>query len=203
MGTLGNLNHERFAQDAHKRIWSGQKRAEALTAAYLATVYEGDNPDSPSVQDNARRLANQKPVKDRLAELADYSSKLAGIDASWAMLELARRVKDFNLDDYLSPPGFGGRFFTIDEATRDQLGKLSELTIDEEIIEAGEDTMRKVRKIKLKPYDAAAIIGLMARIGGWEAPKKIAPTDADGNTLTLESLVTASMKPKEPAKQAA
>lgn len=203
MGALGNLKHERFAQDAHKRIWSGQKRSEALAEAYRLMMYEGDNPDSPSIADNARRLANQKPVKERLAELSDYSSKLAGIDASWAMLELARRVRDFNLDDYLSPPGQGGRFFTIDTATRDELGKLAELTIDEEIIEAGEETMRKVRKIKLKPYDAAAIIGLMARIGGWEAPKKIAPTTADGQTLTLETLVLEATKLRETTKTAA
>jgi len=203
MGALGNLNHERFCQEAHKRIWAGAKRKEALTEAYKIAVYEGDNPDLPSIGDNARRLANQKPVAARLAELADYSSRLAGIDASWAMLELARRVMDFNLDDYLSPPGQGGRFFTIDEATRDQLGKLSELTIDEEIIEAGDETMRKIRKIKLKPYDAAAIIGLMARIGGWEAPKKIAPTDAEGKTLTLESLVLEGQKLREAEKAAA
>ena len=51
MGALGNLDHERFCQAAHKRIWGGEQRAEALRAAYLETIYSGDNPENRSVGD--------------------------------------------------------------------------------------------------------------------------------------------------------
>lgn len=182
MGALGNLDHERFCQNAHKRIWSGEKRVPAFHAAYRETIYRGSNPDEQAIAPDVRRLRNRVEVKARLVELADYAAKLAGIDATWAMVQLKARVADFNLDDYLTPRGEGfQRFFDISNATREQLGKLSEMTIEEEIVDAGEDTMRKVRKIKIKPYDPASIIGLMARIAGWEAPKKVAPTNPEGD----------------------
>lgn len=175
MGVLGNRDHERFCQAAHARIWGGEKHVAAYTAAYRDTIYKGSNPNDQAIAPDVRRLRNRKEVKARLAELADYAAKMAGIDAGWAMLQLKARVADFNLDDYLTLRGDGfQRFFDISSASREQLGKLSELTIEEEIVDAGEDTMRKVRKIKLKPYDPASIIGLMARMAGWEAPKKIA-----------------------------
>ena len=111
MGALGNLDHERFCQAAHKRIWGGEQRAEALRAAYLETIYSGDNPENPSVGDNSRKLANQKPVKARLAELAEYAAKLASIDAGSALIELKQEldaIRAFNLDDFLSAPDENG-----------------------------------------------------------------------------------------------
>jgi hypothetical protein len=196
MGTLGNFDHERFCQAAHAKIWAGEKRSTALPAAYRETIYQGDNPDDRSIAPNARRLVQRKDVKERLAELAYYSSQLAGIDASWALIELARRVRKFNLADYLTGEGTN-RHFDISLCSRDDLAKLSELTIEEDILEAGEDTMRRVRKTRLKPYDPAAIIGLMAKIAGWEAPKKTELTGKDGVPL-LEQLVSASYE--TPAK---
>ncbi len=174
MGVLANLKHEKFCQSAHKRIWAGEKQVAAYHAAYREAIYEGDNPADKAIASNVRKVRNRVEVKARLTELAQYAAILAGTDAGWAMRQLKSRVNDFNLDDYLSP-GFGGqRFFDIANATREQLGRLAEMTIEEDIIEAGEDTMRKVRKIKIKPYDPASIIGLMARIAGWEAPKLVA-----------------------------
>lgn len=181
MGVLGNFDHERFCQAAHKRIWAGERHVAAYHAAYRETIYRGADPDEQAIAPNVRKLRNRKEVKARLAELADVAAKMAGLDAGLAMLQLKARIWDFNLDDYLSPRGDGfQRFFDISNATREQMGKLSEMTIEEEIVDAGEDTMRKVRKIKLKGHDPASVIGLMARIGGWEAPKKVAPTTPDG-----------------------
>jgi len=48
------------------------------------------------------------------------------------------------------------------------------------------------RKLKVRRVDPVTTIALMARIGGWEVPKKIAPTDAEGNDLNLLELVNAS-----------
>lgn len=39
-------------------------------------------------------------------------------------------------------------------------------------------------------------IALMAKIAGWEAPKKIAPTTPDGKALNLEDMIVASLVPK-------
>lgn len=182
MGVLGNFDHERFCQAAHKRIWAGERHVAAYHAAYREAIYRGSDPDEQTIAPNVRKLRNRKEVKARLNELADISAKLAGIDPAWAMVQLKMRVADFNLDDYLTPRMEGAqRFFDISATSREQLGKLSEITIEEDIVEAGEDTMRKVRKIKLKPYDPASIIGLMARIAGWEAPKKVAQTNPDGD----------------------
>jgi hypothetical protein len=169
--------HDRFCRELHRLICeTGGKIGRARKAAYVSVYGDGK-----SATDNARKLANKPHIKARLAELAAGASLLVKIDSGWAMLQLARRVEDFNLDDYLTPAGRGERYFDISNCSRELLGRLGEMTIEEEIVEAGEETMRKVRKIKLKPYDPAPIIGLMARIGGWEAPKKIAPTNPEGD----------------------
>lgn len=169
--------HDRFCRELHRLISeTGGKIGRARKAAYVAVYGEGK-----SASDNARKLANKPHIKARMAELAEAASKLCKLDAGWAMLQLGRRVEDFNLDDYLTPAGHGQRFFDISNCSRDLMGRLGEMTIEEEILEAGEETLRKVRKIKLKPYDPAPIFGLMARIGGWEQPKKIAPTNPAGD----------------------
>lgn len=171
MGALGNLDHERFCQAAHKRIWAGEKRVDALRSAYLEAIYTGDNPDGPSVTDNSRKLANQKLIRERLAELSDYAAKLAGIDASWGLIELKRElgaINDFNLDDFLSPPDADGhRFIDLSKVTREQMNLLTEMTT--------KDT-KYGREIKIKgPYrytDKVAIVMAMAKIAGWLAPEK-------------------------------
>lgn len=193
MGTLGNFDHERFCQAAHKRIWSGEQRKSALTAAYIECIFDGEDPNVPSVADNARKLANRPDVKGRMAELADFSAKLAGIDANWAVLR-AKRIADFDATEFLA-----GR------------GDLSDLPGDVEIAEEaapepaeGEERAapkRMLFKTKIKAADRLGAIAFMAKLMGWEAPKKTAFTDTAGNSL--ETLVVASMKPKESAPEAA
>ncbi len=174
--------HDRFCRELHRLICeTGGKIGRARKAAYVSVYGEGK-----SAADNARKLANRPHIRARLAELADGASLLVKIDGGWAMLQLARRVENFNIDDYLTPAGHGERYFDIANTSRELLGRLSEMTIEEDIVEAGEETLRKVRKIKLKPYDPAPIIGLMARIGGWESPKKIEATGKDGAPLVPE-----------------
>lgn len=194
MGALGNLDHERFCQALHKRVWAGEKRGSARTAAYRDTMYSGDNADDTALAANARRLANRKEILGRLKELAEFSAKLAGVDSGWALVklkQLAELIDDFNLEDYLGPADDRGiRLFNLALVPRDKMGRLSELSIEEK---DGE------RKIKLKGPAKADLVGplaLMARIAGWEAPKKIAPVTPDGNALTLEDLVGASMVAK-------
>jgi hypothetical protein len=206
MGALLNHDHERFCQELRKRILAGEKRASARVGAYRATMYTGKAIDDTALSPNARRLANRKDVAARLGELDDFAAKLAGIDSGWALLKLkklADAIENFNLDDYLGPVNDKGRrYFDLSRVPPEKLAILSELAIDDTTIvkpslEEGEpDEIHHSRKMKLKGPAKADMVGpiaLMARIAGWEAPKKIAPTDKDGKDLSLGDLVAASM----------
>jgi hypothetical protein len=197
MGVLGNLEHERFCQALHKRVWAGERRSTARTEAYRETMYTGDRPDDAAIAPNARRISNRKDIKARLAELSRYSSMLAGIDASWALVKL-KRYTDFNVNDYLTPPNEAGlRLFNIGKVPPEKLELLSELMV-EEFTEGKGAPAVGVRRTKIKGHDPIAVLGLMARIAGWEAPKKVAPTNAEGETLTLEQLVSVSFEIAKP-----
>lgn len=205
MGALGNHDHERFVQAAHARLWAGVKRAAALTAAYRETMYTGTASDDAALAPNARRLANRRDVAARLRELNEFAAKLAAIDSGWALLKLKRLADDiegFNLDDYLGPVNEKGRrYYDLSKVPPDKLRLLSELSIeDTTIVKPGEegepDEVHHHRKMKLRgpaKADLVSPLALMARIAGWEAPKKIAATDKDGKDLSLGDLVEASM----------
>lgn len=205
MGALGNHDHERFCQAVHSRIWAGEKRAKALPSAYRETMYTGTAADDAALAPNARRLANRKDVGARLKELDEFAAKLAGIDSGWALLKLKRLaedIEDFNLDDFLGPANDKGRrYYDLSKVPPDKLRLLSELTIeDTTIVKPGEegeaDETHHHRKMKLRgpaKVDLVGPLALMARIAGWEAPKKIAATDKDGKDLSLGDLVAASM----------
>lgn len=195
MGVLVNPDHERFCQEVHRRILAREARGQARTAAYREHIYRATTAP-PATDDqlaaNARRLAGQKQIRERLAELADFAAKLAGIDASWAMVELKSLLADvrgFNLDDYLGPPDEdGNRYYDLSKVPRDTLGRLTEYSIESSTVFVGEGEdkePREIRKVRLKgpskTPEAVAILALMARIQGWEAPKKIAPTNAAGD----------------------
>lgn len=195
MGVLGNFDHERFCQAAHRRLWAGEKRATALPLAYRETMYSGDSEDDAAIAPNARRLANRKDVKARLAELAAYSAQLAGIDAAWGLVKL-KRYAEFNVDDYLSPRNDAGlRFFDVGKVSSDKLGLLSELSI-EEFTEGRGENATDIRKTKIKGHDPIAALALMARIAGWEAPKKIAPTTPDGQQSWQPEPITDEQRAK-------
>lgn len=214
MSALGNLDHERFCQALHKRVWAGEKRSTARTAAYRDTMYSGDNADDSALAANARRLANRKDILARLKELAEFSAKLAGVDSGWALVKLkalADDIEGFNLDHYLGPPNDKGlRFYDLSLVPPEKMRLITELAIEDitTIVprDGAEDEIRRTRKVKLKgpaKVDLVGPLALMARIAGWEAPKKIAPVTAEGNTLTLEDLVGASMLAKLAKAQAA
>jgi hypothetical protein len=205
MPVLENFLHERFAQALHKRLWAGEKQSKARLSAYRETMYTGENPDDEALKPNTRRLCARPEVKARLVELAGHSATLAAIDSGWALLKLKRLTDDiegFNLDDFLSPPSHdGSRFFDLSKVPPEKLRLLTEIGIEDESVtisgEEGEpETLRRTRKIKLKgpaKVDLVGPVALMARIAGWEAPKKIAATTKDGADLPLEQLVAASL----------
>lgn len=196
MGVLSNFDHERFCQLVHKRIWAGEKQVEACEAAYRQAICEGaDNTKPTDFAANVRKLRNRPEIKARLQELADYAAKLAGIDAGWAQLKL-RDMVEANLDDFLGKPNHdGSRHFDIGRVPREKLGQLVELNQEETTEFDDDEKGRHVRKVRLKLPDKIAALGLMAKIAGWLAPER---RELSGQ-MTLESLVAASMKPKQDA----
>lgn len=187
MGVLGNLARERFCQELHKLLWAGGKRGPSRTAAYQAAGFETGE---EYVADNARKLANKAEIKARLAELADYAGKLAGIDSAWGMVKL-RGFVEANLDDYLGAADSNGlRYFDIGSVPRNKLELISELNQEEEseIISKGDDPeFVRVRKVKVKLNDKIAALRLMAEIGGWKAAEK-----HDVSVHSLEQLINDS-----------
>ena len=179
MGTLGNPSHERFCQDVHRRIWAGEKRTEAITAAYRHAIFNADDPRAEggsSIVDNARRLVNRTLIKARLDELAENAAKLANLDAGWALLR-AKRIAEFDANDFLRGNG-----------------DLSDLPGDVEIVGRENDPSARVLfKTKIKASDRLTALAFMAKIAGWLAPEKQELT----TQVTLEQLVNDSLKPKE------
>jgi hypothetical protein len=204
MGVLKNFLHERFAQALHQRLWAGEKQSVARLAAYREHIYRGTNPDDRAILPNTRKLCAQPDVKARLMELAQRSATIAELDAGWGMVKLKKlveHIEGFNLDDFLGPANeHGRRYYDLSEVPREKLAILSELSIqDTTTVVDRDDGLHEIhhnRTMKLKgpaKTDAIGPLALMARIGGWEAPKKIAPTDTDGNDLAIADLVAASM----------
>jgi hypothetical protein len=198
---LENFLHERFAQALHKRLWAGEKQSTARAQAYRESIYKGQNPDDRALAPNARRLSNLPPVRARLSELVERSATLAAIEAGWIIVQAKDMLDDidaWNVDDFLTPRGDGTRRqIDISLATREQLARLTELAI-----EPG----KYGTKIKIKGPDRytarPALLALIGRIGGYEAPKKLAATTKDGEDLSFADVVAEAMALVE-AKRAA
>jgi hypothetical protein len=191
MGALGNPAHERFCQALHKRLLQGEKAVAARVETYREIIFTGDNPDSVSLKDNARKLWQRKEIRARLAELAEFSAILAGIDASWGLVQLKKRI-EFNLNDFLTPlDGDGKRYFTLANASPETLQLLAGLEVEQWEKPLGDkgDMIRGV-KAKIKSPDAIAALALMARIGGWEAPRKTKTelTGEDGGPIETRDI---------------
>ena len=199
---LQNFLHERFCQALHQRLWAGEKQSVARLAAYRETMYHGNNSDDEAIKPNTRRLCQRKDVAERLRELAERSATLAGLEAGWGMVQaknLLDEIDAHNLDDFLTEPDRSGRrYIDISKASREQLARLTELAI-----EPG----KYGTKIKIKGPDRysakPAILALMARIAGWEAPKKLAATTRDGEDLSFADIVASAMEQVEAKRIAA
>lgn len=201
MGVLSNFDHERFCQLAHKRIWAGEKQVEACEAAYREAICEGaENTKPADFAANVRKLRNRPEIKARLQELADYAAKLAGIDAGWAQLKL-KSIVDANVDDYLGLPDENGdrKPAALGNLDREQLAHLGQIDQEETTEYHATGAIRRcIRSMTVRvpsTTDKISALGLMAKIAGWLAPER---RELSGQ-MTLESLVAASMKPKQDA----
>jgi hypothetical protein len=187
MGTLGNQDHERFCLAYHKRVWAGERAVDARVAAYRDVIFRGDNPESRAIKDNARKLVQQKAIRERLAELRDQSAKTAGLDAAFVLIRAMRIIDDayaFNLGDFLKADESGNYSFDLSKVPRGKLALLTELSIDG----------NKVRiKGPNRAQDTLGALDRICRVLGLDAPKKIAPTTPEGKAITLGDLVGSSM----------
>jgi hypothetical protein len=211
MGALANVYHERFAQVLSPRLLRGEPTRQARIDAYREAFKTSPrfDPDAPLIESNIRRVANNPDVKARLLELGARAAVIADTDRGWCVSQLRQRVEDFNLDDFLAgmaaDPDTGkprsiGRRFNIDQATRAQLGQLSELSIEEETKTSVDDDeepteITTIRKIRLKPYDPVATISLIAKLTGVMAPEQHDHKVGGKLQVGLEALVLASMAP--------
>lgn len=193
---LKNWYHERFAQDLARRLCAGEVPSVARPTAYREAFANkpGFDPEGSSLADNARRLANQPNVKARVRQLTHRATVLADTDRAWCVAQLRQRVEGFNLDDYLSgQPGDTGRRFDLDQLTREELGRLSEISVEEEVKGDGEDEeLIKLRRIRLKPYDPIATIRLIADLSGAMPPSRHEHAGPGGGPIGLEALVCAA-----------
>lgn len=207
MPVLSNGQHERFCQEYHVRWLTGAAQKKARDEAYVAAGYACDQ---KYLSDNARKLTHKTAIRKRLDELRTRSAQLAELDAGWCLLQLKRRVElaaEFNVDDYLTPPLVPGasRFYDISRATREQLARLSELAVDEEVFDEGEKGERRVvRKIRVKGHtDIETPIGLIARIQGFAKPDKVSLTDPSGQNAVQPVMVNILRFSDAPAGHAA
>lgn len=98
MTALKSINHERFCRALRRKILAGEAQGAARLAAYLETMYQGDNPQGIAVEANARRLSNRPEVKARLEELiregeSPISTGLAkGTSVDPRVLELIKQL---------------------------------------------------------------------------------------------------------------
>jgi hypothetical protein len=158
MSVLRNPCYERMAQE----LALGKDAPEAARAA------EALDPEGSSFKHNARKLSHHPDIRARVQEIRQHETRdaeLAQINLDWLKLKLFR-LCSFNLDDYLTEPNEAGeRFFDIGKCSREQLERLSELTIEKPLDAPG--------KIRVKGYDQITALGLMARLlGAGEEPQR-------------------------------
>jgi hypothetical protein len=120
---------------------------------YDASRGAGYADDASSFASNARKRANRREVKARVAELQERAAGMAEIDKTFILLWL-RDLLEANLADYLEPQGTPGRALSIDDCTPEQILLLNELVRGPK------------GQIKVKLHDKVAILGLLAKIAG-------------------------------------
>lgn len=98
MSALHNPSQERFCQIVHRRTLEGEKRSVARTAAYRDAIYEGGDATDEQLAPNARRYSNQSHIKARIAQIAEYEAKLAGMDRVWLLVRVKGMIEDDGKD---------------------------------------------------------------------------------------------------------
>lgn len=136
----------------------------------------------------ASRLLKSPHIQDRIAELQADSSRRIQISADRVAQELAL-IGFANMADYTRVVG-GERVLALENATRDQLAAVAEITVEDFVDGRGEDA-RQVRRTKLKLHNKhAALVSLAEHLGMFTRRLELT------GKVTLEQLVAESFKPE-------
>lgn len=83
-------------------------------------------------------------------------------------------------------------FETVDVSSDDGESKTETIWRMKESVELQERAAASIKSVtmtkfgpKIEMYDATAAIGQMAKMQGWDAPEKVAHTDAEGNPIAI------------------
>lgn len=83
-------------------------------------------------------------------------------------------------------------FETVDVSSDDGENKTETIWRMKESVELQERAAASIKSVtmtkfgpKIEMYDATAAIGQMAKMQGWDAPEKVAHTDAEGNPIAM------------------
>jgi hypothetical protein len=110
------------------------------------------------------------------------------------------REKRARIEERLNLAAFGNifDFATIDETTKKPIIDWSKVKESDLAVIINEFAFDKDTGVltRFKRDDALAAANQLRDMHGFKAPTKVAPTDKDGNNLTLEQLVAASMARK-------
>lgn len=136
----------------------------------------------------ASRLLKSPRVQDRIGELQAEISRRTQISADRVLQEFAR-IGFANMADYTRVVG-GERVLALENATRDQLAAVAEITVEDFVDGRGEDT-RQVRRTKMKLHNKhAALASLAEHLGLFTRRLELT------GKVTLEQLVAESFKPE-------
>ena len=138
--------------------------------------------------ESASRLLRNPRIQDRIAELQAEISQRIQISADRVALELAL-IGFANMADYTRVVG-GQRVLALENATRDQLAAVAEITVEDFVDGRGEDA-RQVRRTRMKLHNKhAALVSLAEHLGMFTRRLELT------GKVTLEQLVAESFKPE-------
>lgn len=171
MPALRNPKHEIVAQE----LAAGHTPEQASETAKF--------PKGSSFAANARKRAQRKDIKARVAEIQEPMAERAGITAEYLLAKLDNYT-DYNIDDYLTADENGRRFLDVSNVPRQTLSRLSELSQEVMSLGGKRSKLRTITKTKIKGYDPIGAMRLMAQIAGLLKPEKVELTGKDGTPIT-------------------
>lgn len=176
MSILVDPRKERFAQELVKRALAKPDERATLPECYELAGFTGIT--------NASRMARRPEIIARVREIQSAAAELAEINASWLLLK-AKRLAQFNVDDYLTAPNEAGvRYFDISKASREQLAALAELSIEEATEGRGEAAI-EIRRTRIKGQQIPAL-QLIAAVLKLVQPEGVSFSATVNNTVATQ-----------------
>jgi hypothetical protein len=178
LARLPNPRMEHVAQ----LLFVGKSSADASRGA-------GYPDDGSAFTDNARRRANRRDVKARVAELQERAAHAAEVDRTVVLVALMDLLS-FNIDDYLTPVdvddegNLAPRTLDLSRCSRAQLARLSEWV---------QEQRNGGTRTQIKGHDKVAILALLAKTAGIDRGQSADALTGIGDRLDAALKRVASM----------